>query len=93
MVISSNDHKVHTDDHHEQRGPSDWGAMLDDLADEIGQIDGVTAAEPDRDIDGAYLVVDHDGDERVEHAVRDVLSEWACTAPRTGDDWIEVRPA
>lgn len=91
MANPDNSHHVHSDGYRSDKGDPDQMRLLEDVADEIEQIDGVFGAYPDEDLDGPYVEVDYDGDESTAQDVRWECDGWSCSVTRVTDNWIQVR--
>lgn len=88
MALPSNGHHVHSDGYFSERGEADQERMLEELADEIEQIDGVLDAYPDMD----RIEVEYTGDEATLQDVRWEIDGWSCAITETHDEWFEIRP-
>jgi hypothetical protein len=88
MALPDNDHHVHSDGYYSEKGEADQDRMLEELADEIEQIDGVESVYPESD----RIEVEYNGDEGVVQDARWEADGWTCGVTDVHDDWFEIRP-
>jgi len=88
MALPDNNHHVHSDGYYSEKGEADQDRMLEELADEIEQIDGVESVYPESD----RIEVEYDGEEATMQDVRWEVNGWSCGVTDVHDDWFEIRP-
>jgi len=88
MSLPKNTYRVHSDGYYSDKGEVDQDRMLDELADEIEEIDGVEAVYPE----GDRIEVEYNGDDGAVQDARWEANGWSCDVTSVHDGWFEIRP-
>jgi hypothetical protein len=89
MALPDNDHIVHSDGYRSDKGEPNADRGMREMADEIEADVPSAVVYADRDLDGPYVEVEHDGAHDAIAAI--VEDKWGRRIDAVGSNWLVIR--